>query len=737
MDGVDLAVISSRLNATVHGMMNTIFRSGRSGVLNSAHDFSCCIVSANHELVMGAESLPVHMMRGPDLISRAITSVHPVMRRGDAFLHNSPYNGNSHAADHCMFVPVVDPAGKQRFSVLAKAHQADCGNSIPTTYMPDAQDVYAEGALLFDAFRAQEDYADNADLIRLCRLRIRVPDQWWGDYLALLGAVRVGERRMLELGEELGWDVLDEFVSEWFQYSEQLMGDAIATLPSGSVTAVTYHDPIAGAPDGLKITVTVDVRADDRFIEVDLRDNADCLPNGLNLTESTSTSAAMIGIFNSIGANVPPNAGSYRRIDVLVRENCVVGIPVHPASCSTATSGLADRVANAVGMAFAELADGVGLAECGLVIPASAAVISGRDPRSGDEPFVNQFFLAQTGGAGTAWGDGWLTHFHVGCAGMLRRDSIEIAEMRHPLRVREQRLLADTEGAGRNRGAPSAYVEYGPLGTVLTAAYGCDGALNPALGVRGGLPGGPSRHLKRDRTGRTTELPAIALAHLEDGETIISVTCGGGGYGSPAERDPRLVREDVIEGWISRDRAAQVYRVAVTDDLELDEDGTAALRAATPQPSAATLASPPREERPATVIKSDEVEKLDRGAGITSLPLVTRASDPSAAITTGVSTYPTGTGAPLHSHDCDEQVTLLEGVGEVEVDGVVTPLARYDSTYIPAGRTHAFRNTGAAQMTILWIYPTQHVTRTLAATGETVEHLSDEDTLGSLDHGPR
>jgi quercetin dioxygenase-like cupin family protein len=197
------------------------------------------------------------------------------------------------------------------------------------------------------------------------------------------------------------------------------------------------------------------------------------------------------------------------------------------------------------------------------------------------------------------------------------------------------------------------------------------------------------------------------------------------------------VREDVIEGWISRDRAAQVYRVAVTDDLELDEDGTAALRAATPQPSAATLASPPREERPATVIKSDEVEKLDRGAGITSLPLVTRASDPSAAITTGVSTYPTGTGAPLHSHDCDEQVTLLEGVGEVEVDGVVTPLARYDSTYIPAGRTHAFRNTGAAQMTILWIYPTQHVTRTLAATGETVEHLSDEDTLGSLDHGPR
>jgi mannose-6-phosphate isomerase-like protein (cupin superfamily) len=460
----------------------------------------------------------------------------------------------------------------------------------------------------------------------------------------------------------------------------------------------------------------------------------------LNLTESTSTSAAMIGIFNSIGASVPPNAGSYRRIEVLVRENCVVGIPVHPASCSTATSGLADRVANAVGLAFAELADGVGLAEVGLVIPASAAVISGRDPRNGGEPFVNQFFLAQTGGAGTAWGDGWLTQFHVGCAGMLRRDSIEIAEMRHPLRVHEQRLLADTEGAGRNRGAPSAYVEYGPIGTSLTAAYGCDGAQNPALGVRGGLPGGPSRHLKRDGAGALGELPAIALARLEDGETIISVTCGGGGYGPPADRDPHLVREDVVEGWISRERAKQVYRVALRDDLELDEEGTAALRAAAPAPEPATAPpsvapapSKPEDADSATVIKARDVETLQRGAGITSLPLITRASDPSAAITTGVSTYPVGTGALLHAHNCDEQVTLLEGAGEVEIDGVVTPLERYDSTYIRAGRTHAFRNTGDAPMTILWIYPTQNVTRTLAATGETVEHLSDEDTLAPLD----
>ena len=132
-----------------------------------------------------------------------------------------------------------------------------------------------------------------------------------------------------------------------------------------------------------------------------------------------------------------------------------------------------------------------------------------------------------------------------------------------------------------------------------------------------------------------------------------------------------------------------------------------------------------------TVIKVDGVRVLDRGGGITSIPLITRDSDATAQITTGMSTYPKGTGAPLHTHNCDEQVTLLEGLGEVEINGVVTRLAQYDSTYIAAGQQHAFRNAGEAPLKILWIYATQRVTRTLVSTGETVEHLSAKDMMGS------
>ncbi|MER7542548.1 hydantoinase B/oxoprolinase family protein [Actinomadura sp.] len=579
MDGVRMAVISNRLNVVVEGMMNTVFRSSRSGVLNSAHDFSCCIVSADHELVMGAESLPIHMMSGPDLISKAVLRFHPEMRRGDAYLHNSPYNGNSHAADHAMLVPVVDDDGVHRFSVLAKAHQADCGNSQPTTYMAGARDVYEEGTLLFDACRVQTDYQDNDDILRMLRLRVRVPEQWWGDYLALLGAVRLGERRITELGEELGWDVLQEFVDEWLAYSEGRMRAAIAGLPAGRLTLTTRHDPFPGIPEGVDIKIDIDVRPEEQEIAIDLTDNVDCLPNGLNLTESTAATAALIGVFNSIGEDVPPNAGSLRRISVALRDGCAVGVPSHPHSCSAATTNLADRVTNAVQRGMAELVEGIGLAECGAVIPAAAAVVSGTDPRSGGKPFVNQIFLAVTGGAATPWTDAWLTIFHVGCAGMLRRDSVEIAEMTHPIRVERQRLVPDTEGAGRFRGAPSAVVEYGPVGTSMTVAYGSDGAVYPARGVRGGLAGGLTRHLRRDGSGRLTDLPSQGLVELADGERIVSITAGGGGYGPPTDREPERVRDDVREGWITAERARDVYGVVLRADLSIDEAATARLRA--------------------------------------------------------------------------------------------------------------------------------------------------------------
>jgi len=577
-DGVTLAILGKRLEGVARKMANTLLRTGRSGVLNMARDFSCCIVTADARLLVTNEALPIHVLSGPDIMCRVMKEFHPEIGAGDGFLHNSPYHGCSHAADHTFLAPVVDGKGVHRFTVAVKAHQADIGNSIPTTYHGAARDVYEEGALIFPCVRVQANYRTDPDFLRMCQMRIRVPEQWRGDYLAMAGAARIGEQELLNLGAELGWEALETFQEEWLLYSERRMREAIRKLPGGSMTRVSCHDPFPGTPpEGIPVRVKVTTHPNDGWIEVDLRDNPDCLPCGMNLSEACARTAGMVGVFNSIDHTVPKNSGSCSRIRVLLRENCVVGIPRHPTSTSVATTNVADRVANAVQAAIAEFAEGFGLAECGGVIPPAVGVISGRHPAT-DKPFVNQVFLGMTSGAAAPRCDAWLTIGHVGNAGLCFLDSVELDELRQPIHVYRRHLVVDSEGAGQYRGAPSIAVEFGPVAGEISVGYVSDGAVNPAQGVRGGFSGGRADQWRVRSGGGREPLAACAQVTLQPGERILSISTGGGGYGSPRARDPKLVARDVSERWISAQRAREIYRVALKADGTVDEEGTRALR---------------------------------------------------------------------------------------------------------------------------------------------------------------
>ncbi len=578
MDPVKLSLLNHRFEGVAQSMANTLLRTGRSGVLNIARDFSCCITTAEGDLLVANEGLPIHVLSGPDIMARHMVELSTGLKRGDAYLNNSPYHGCSHAADHTILVPVMDDEGRHRFTVLAKAHQADIGNSIPTTYHGSAVDVYEEGALIFPSVKVQENYETNEDFVRMCRMRIRVPDQWWGDFLAALGSARIGEQEITAMANEVGWDTLTEFASEWFDYSERRMIDAVSSLPAGKARRSSTHDHFPGTPeDGIRVNVEVEIDPDDARIRVDLTDNMDCLPCGLNLSEACSRTAAMVGIFNSIDHTVPKNAGSFRRLDILLRENCVVGIPRHPTSTSVATTNVADRVANPVQCAIADIAEGAGMAECGAVIPPAVGVISGISPRDG-KPFINQVFLGMTGGAGAPATDAWVTVGHVGNAGFCSLDSVELDEQRQPLWVRSRKLVPDSEGAGKFKGAPSIAVEFGPVGCALSVGYVSDGMHNPAKGVREGHQAMGSNQFRLLPDGGREQLEGCAQVTLNDGELILSISCGGGGYGPPQEREPGAVAGDVAEGWITAERAERIYKVRLDANGRPDMEATSRLR---------------------------------------------------------------------------------------------------------------------------------------------------------------
>ncbi|HEX4482316.1 MAG TPA: hydantoinase B/oxoprolinase family protein [Solirubrobacteraceae bacterium] len=587
LDPTLVAVLAHRFEAIVREMTNTLFRAGRSSIINMARDFSCSIITAQDELFAAAEGLQVHVL-GAGLQTRSMRELHPDLREGDAYLHNDPMLGNTHTADHTILVPVfVD--GEHLFTASAKAHQADCGNAEPSTYVTYVEDVYAEGALVFPCVKVQQGYEDIDDVIRMCRRRIRVPEVWYGDYLAAVGSARIGERRVKEVVERYGIETIKAFVVEWLDYSERVMDQAIRKLPAKRLHASGKHDPIPGLPDGVEVNVTVDVKPDEGRVLFDLRENPDCIPFGLNVSEYCARGGCTIALLNCLQENVPRNAGSFRRVEVLLREGSIAGGLVEPYSASVSTTNVLNRIINAAQSAFCQLGEGQGLAEGAGAMGVGYAVFSGTYPSAsggaGGEPYVSEFVIGNNGGPGSPHCDGWITYAMPDCSKTIYIDSVEMLERTYPLQFRSLRLLADSGGAGRFRGGPASEVIYGPRATPMRVFYMADYARHPAAGVLGGLPGTVASAHEIAADGSERQVEAIGDSRLVPGEWIRGVEAGGGGYGDPLTRDPETVLADVLERWVTREAASDLYGVVLVEPSErgtgpaLDASATEARRA--------------------------------------------------------------------------------------------------------------------------------------------------------------
>jgi N-methylhydantoinase B len=586
-DGFDpilLSVLSSRIESIIREMTNTVMKASRSSVIKNARDMSCGILTYDNRLVCVEEALPIHVT-ALELTTKPIVELFADIKEGDAYLNNSPFYGGTHHADLTLCVPVFC-AGEPLFWTLARSHHADIGAPLPTTYLPYAKTIYEEG-MHFPCVRIQQGFQDKADIIRMGLQKIRVSKNWHGDYRAQVGACRTGERRLKDLVAHYGLDTIKAFIEAWMEYGERRAIAAIRKLPRGSYSYTVRHDPVPGVcDDGIPIKATVTVDPDEGLITVDARDNPDCVPGGLNMSEACAIAACRIGVFYNIDATMPHNHGSASRIVPLLRDGCVVGRPQHPIGTSCATSNCMERLANAVQCCFAEMGAPHGMAEGGGNFSAALGVVSGIDIRHAEPvPYITQLMLALSGGPGIPGHDGWLTYESTAGNGIMVSDSIEVDEAMYPLLVEERRVAIDTIGVGQWCGAPATGGSYRSLTGDVVVYYCGDGGTFPAKGVLGGGAGATCGSWKRHPDGRLERLPDFHMETFVEAEAVVFRSCAGGGYGDPLERNPDRVALDVNRRWLSPEKANSVFGVALAlaangIDWQVDRTKTNALRAA-------------------------------------------------------------------------------------------------------------------------------------------------------------
>lgn len=564
-----MSVLSSRLYSIGLEMTNTLMRTARSQLMSVCHDLSTAICDRNGKVIALAESIPVHCAN-MGLTVRPCFDHPEGIQPGDLFLNNSPYHGNTHHADYTYIAPVFHD-GELMFFAVTKGHQADIGNSIPSTYAPTARDMFEEGAIDWPCIKIQKNYKDVPDIIAIAQMHNRVPEMWYGDYLACVGSSRVGEKRLAALCEEYGNDVVKRFCEAYQDYGARRMKEELKQLPKGHYEYDIKADAIEGVVPEITIHIECDTHPEDGTIAFDFTKNADSLPCGLNMCEATTLASAVTGVLNRMPCDIPCNDGAMSQIKVKMREGCVIGKAKAPYSSSMATTNLADRVISGVQALMNKITSNKGMAEGGATQCPAVAVVSGTDWRKGDAPYVNQIFCGMTGGPAVNGYDGWITYQYPVTGGAMNWNSTEVLEQQYPFQVVSEEILTNSVGAGKYDSAPSCKFVMTARHDPVVCAYSCDGIANPPKGAAGGLDGHKSAAWKyklAEGEASRTELPPFAEPVITKKEAIVSESSSGGGYGDPLERDPELVCHRVREEWITKEFAAKTYGVVVDDSHE-------------------------------------------------------------------------------------------------------------------------------------------------------------------------
>jgi N-methylhydantoinase B len=574
LDPILRSVLANRFEGVCSEMGETMMRTSHSPIFSEARDFVTGIFDAKGNMIAQKPYIAVLAGALPYCIKRILSYYGDDIENGDIILTNDPYlGGNNHLPDFTVARPIFS-GDEIVFWAAAKGHMADTGATGCCGYNPEADTIWQEG-LRIPPSKLYKAGRYNRSVWNLILKNVRMQSLVEGDLNCLVGATKVGERKMLRGMKVNGLQTLLQAVEEINDATEKHMREEIRKIPDGDYTAERCMDHNGFDRDKMvKVKVTIRVKGEN--IIFDFTGSDPQVRGSINSTEANTFSSVCLALFLTIDPNIRKNGGSMRPIQMIAPTGSIVNCE-EPAACTSCTICGTATIVEAIWLALSQAVPEKTQAAWARW---SAPATMGFNPRTG-RLFGDIHFMSKGGSGATLGYDGWDHLGVISCAGGLRSPDPELHELVCPYTIQEYEYLTDSAGAGKWRGGMGVTYRWRiEADNILSDNFG-DG-LRPEtgpFGIVGGKGPQPSR-LRVIRTDGGIEDPDVhKFVMLNSGDLYDIKMAGGGGYGNPFERDVRKVHNDVLDELVSVRSAREDYGVVIDPEtLTVDMAATQELR---------------------------------------------------------------------------------------------------------------------------------------------------------------
>ncbi len=469
-------------------------------------DFSCAVFDHNASLVANAPHMPVHL-GSMDKSVETIIRQNPVIRPGDVYAINAPYNGGTHLPDITVCTPVFDPKGETvMFWVASRGHHADVGGVAPGSMSPlathiEEEGVYIDNFKLVDQGRFREEAL--VALLTGATWPVRNVTQNVADLKAQIAANEKGVSELKKVINSFGIEVVQAYMGHVQDNAEESVRRVLDRLKDSTYTFAMDN--------GRQIQVAITVDRDKREATVDFTGTSPQQADNFN-APAPVTRAAVLYVFRvMVDDDIPMNAGCLKPINIVIPPQSMLS-PEYPAAVVAGNVEVSQSVTNALFGALGAIATSQGTMN---------------NLTFGDATY--QYY--ETICSGSPAGDGFDgtdgVHVHMTNS---RLTDPEIFETRFPVVLEDFHIRKGSGGKGKWSAGDGTSRTIRFRQTMECAILSQHRQI-PPRGLNGGGDGQTGKTLVRRLDGRIEELKGSDQTVLQAGEAVTVIPPTAGGFG--------------------------------------------------------------------------------------------------------------------------------------------------------------------------------------------------------------